>query len=355
MAGFVLPGGNGSVVSALNQVNRFFPLAAILGVINTIRRSGGTRSTNLPVLLAVGFMFSIGAIGFSKEGMFAPFACWILAAASQRYWLSRRQIVVIIIGIILVFRYLVPYSQYGRNLRQQGVGIDLSLSVSLLMNLGYVRQQYLESSVDAYDDHIYGYYNRPQGFFDRLQMFSIDDALIDETENFGTFGLSPIVMGFQNLVPHFIWKDKPQVLIGNIWAHEIGVLSSDDMTTGVSFSSTASAFHLAGWGGVFFLAPAIWFGLFVLFDSLCGDIRRAPWGLLILVYYIHAAPEGDIASLIYLYVYTSFSIVFAGVMGAYVMPILGTFFIGPEGIVIRRGAPIRSIPNRLLRSASSEN
>jgi hypothetical protein len=56
-----------------------------------------------------------------------------------------------------------------------------------------------------------------------------------------------------------------------------------------------------------------------------------------------------------MYVYTSFGIVFAGLMGAYVMPILGTFFIGPEGITIRTGAPVRSIPNRLLRSASSEN
>ena len=354
-AGSVLPGGNGSVLSALNQINRFFPLAAILGVINTIRRSGGTRSVNLPVLLAVSFMFAIGALGFSKEGMFAPFACWLLAAASQRYWLSRRQIVVIILVIIFIFRYLVPYSQYGRNLRDENGGMNFSLSLNLLLNLGYVRQQYLESAADAYDERIYGYFNTSQGFFDRLEMFAIDDALINETEQFGTFGFSPIIMGLENMVPHFIWKDKPQVLIGNIWAHEIGLLSNEDTSTGVSFSSTASAFHLLGWAGIFFLAPAIWFILFVLFDSLCGDIRKSPWGLLVLVLYVHAAPEGDLPSLMYMYVYTSFGIVFAGLMGAYVMPILGTFFIGPEGITIRRGAPVRSIPNRLLRSASSEN
>jgi hypothetical protein len=353
--GFVLPGGNGSVISALNQINRFFPLAAILGVINTIRRSGGTRSFNLPVLLAITFMFTIGAVGFSKEGMFAPFACWLLAAASQRYWLSRRQIVVLILVTIFIFRYLVPYSQYGRNLRQEGGGFDISLSLSLLLNLGYVRQQYLASSAEAYDDRVYGYFDQPQGFFDRLQMFSIDDALINETENFGTYGFSPIIMGFENLVPHFIWKDKPQILIGNVWAHEIGLLSSEDNSTGVSFSSTASAFHLMGWLGVFFVAPAIWFGLFVLFDSLCGDIRKSPWGLLVLVLYVHAAPEGDVSSLIYMYVYTSFGIVFAGIMGAYVMPIFGTLFIGPEGISIRRGRAVRSIPSRVLRSASSEN
>ena len=49
VAGFIVPAGNGTVLSALNQINRFFPLAVVLGVINTIRRSGGTRSINLPV------------------------------------------------------------------------------------------------------------------------------------------------------------------------------------------------------------------------------------------------------------------------------------------------------------------
>ena len=33
-----LPTGSGSVLSALNQLNRFFPMAIVLGVINTIRR-----------------------------------------------------------------------------------------------------------------------------------------------------------------------------------------------------------------------------------------------------------------------------------------------------------------------------
>jgi hypothetical protein len=36
------------------------------------------------------------------------------------------------------------------------------------------------------------------------------------------------------------------------------------------------------------------------------------------------------------------------------MPVIGTFFIGPEGISLRRGAPIRAIPNRLLPPASSQ-
>jgi hypothetical protein len=351
VAGFIVPGGNGSVLSALNQINRFFPLAAVLGVINTIRRSGGTRSVNLPVLLAVSMMFAVGAIGFSKEGMFAPFACWILAAASQRYKLSRKQIVIMILVTIFVFRYLVPYAQYGRTFREENGAANVSTSISLLLNLGYVRDQYLESSADQYEDRVLGYYNTPQGFFDRLQMISIDDSLINETEQSGTFGLAPILWSFENAVPHFIWKDKPTIGIGNIWAHEVGLLAPEDESTGVSFSSTSSAFHLIGWPGIFFLAPVLWFFLFLLFDSLCGDIRKSPWGLLVLVLYAHAAPEGDITSPIYMYFYTSFGIVFAAIVGAYVMPVVGTLFIGPEGIGLRRGRPIRSIAGRLLPPA----
>jgi hypothetical protein len=51
--------------------------------------------------------------------------------------------------------------------------------------------------------------------------------------------------------------------------------------------------------------------------------------------------------------YTVYAIVFAGIMGAYVMPVIGSFFIGPQGIMIRRGVQVRSIPNRLRPPVSS--
>jgi hypothetical protein len=351
-AGYIIPGGNGSVLSALNQLNRFFPLAIILGVINTIRRSGGTRSINLPVVLAATLMFTQGVLGYSKEGMLGPFAAYVLAAASQRYRVSKTQIVVGILAIIFIFQYLVPYAQYGRSFRDESGAANYEVSLSLLSNLGYVREQYLETSADAYEERVLGYYNTPQGFFDRLQMISIDDALIHRTDQFGFFGLSPMVAAFQNIVPHFIWKDKPQGVIGNVWAHEVGLLADADESTGISFSSTASTFHMAGWKGIL-LAAGTWFFLFLIFDSLCGDVRKTPWGLLVMVLFAHAAPEGDITAIIYMCFYTVYAIVFAAIMGAYVTPVIGSFFIGPQGIMIRRGVQVRSIPNRLRPPVSS--
>jgi hypothetical protein len=72
------------------------------------------------------------------------------------------------------------------------------------------------------------------------------------------------------------------------------------------------------------------------------------------VLFAHAAPEADLNAIIYMCFYVGFAIIFAALMGAYVMPVLGTFFIGPEGISLRRGAPIRAIPSRLLPPASSQ-
>jgi hypothetical protein len=351
-SGWYVPSGNGSISSALNQVNRFFPLAVMLGVLNSCRRSGGTRSVSFPVLVSAAFMFITGTLNFSKEGMITPFVCWILAASSQRYRISRFQLVGMVFTTFFIFYYLVPYSQYGRTLREEGQSYNVDASLSLLSHLGYVREQFYENSNEGLEGRVLGYFNTPQGFFDRLEMIAIDDMLDNHTQQFGTYGFYSVIQSFENVVPHFIWPDKPSIATGNAFAHEIGILGEEDYGTGVSFSSTAGAFHLLGWYGVFLLAPAVWLLLFTTFDSLCGDFRTAPWGLLAMVGFAHAAPEGDINSMIYLCFFGSFTIIFAAITGAYVMPVIGTFFIGPEGIQLRHGAPVRAIPGRLLPPAS---
>jgi len=354
VVGSFAEGGNGSVISAVNQINQFFPLAIILGTIHTIRRSGGTRSVNLPVLLSGGLLFAVGLFGFSKQGIITPFICWLLAAASQRYRVSRTQIGAGLLTGFIIFHYLVPYAQYGRSVRADTFEENVTVVVSLLSDLGGVREQYLQSSNDADEDVVHGYFDTPQGFMDRLTAFALDDAIIAYKQKTGFDGLFPIIFDFENLVPHVIWKDKPVYNTGNIYAHEVGILSDEDTTTGVSFSPAAEAYAFLGWSGVFLLAPVLWIILFVLFDSLCGDLREAPWGLLVAVYFAHIAPEGGLDGVIYMYFYIAVGIVFSAVVGAYVMPVVGTLVIGPEGISIRRGAPIRSIPNRLRPAVSPE-
>ena len=353
--GFALPGGNGSAAAALNQLNHFFALAIILGVIHTIRRSGGRRSVSAPVLLAGAYLILGGIIGFSKEGLISPFVAWGFAAASQRYRITRNQILGGIFVVFFLFRYMVPYSQYGRNFKQGTISAEADVAINMLMHLGEVRKEYLETVKEYEENPSLQYYDSSQGLFDRLQMIVIDDALIDHTQNFGTYGLSPVVNGFENVVPHFIWKDKPSFLIGNTYAHEVGVLAPDDETTGVSFSPVSTAYHMDGWRGLLLVAPMAWFILFWVYDSLFGDIRKAPWGLVAVLIFAHTAPEGDISSIIYMFTIGAFSITVASVLTAYMMPVIGRIFIEPERTLPRRTPAIRSIPRRLLPAGSAES
>jgi len=355
----VLTWQSGSALSALAQVNRFLPLAMVLGVVHQIRKSGGTSSVNLPVLISAAAIFAMGVLGFSKEGMFTPLLCWAVAAGSQRYKVSTFQAIGAVLVVVFMFRFLVPYSQYGRNLRSEtgSVRENFNVAISLLLDLEDVRQKSNALAEDpSADSSKESYYNTPQGFFDRLQMISVDDALIDLTERNGTFGYSPIIMGFENLVPHFLWPNKPNIGFGNVYSHELGgVIAEDDSTTGISFSPSGEGFHIARWTGVLIVAPILWILLFTLFDSLCGSATESPWGLLVIAQFAHLAPEGMLGGVIYMLGFTTLSIIVAALTAAYVMPVLGTLFKGPEQTGLRRIALVRSIPRRARPVVSSES
>lgn len=333
----------GSALSALAQVNRFLPMAIILGVVYEVRRTGGRRSLNAPVIIAGVATLILGLAGYSKEYIFTPLACWLIAAASQGFRFSRLQICGILLSLAFIVHYLVPYSQYGRNFRQDDFWGSANVSIDLLTDLEGTREKYLKNVADNEEDHTGGYFNKSQGLMDRLQMISEDDALHDLTERRGPLGPYPLLLDFENLVPHFLWAGKPTVNFGNFYFHELGHLADDDVTTGISFSPSAEAYHLGKWLGVFVWAPILWILLFVLFDSLCGDLRTSPWGLLVCAYYAHLAPEKMLGGVIYSLGYTSFGVVFAALSAAYLMPALAALVKNPEQAKLRRVGPVRSI------------
>ena len=346
----------GSFLSALFQINRFPELTMILGVTYAIRRSGGRSSVNLPVLLASMVTFFVGGIlSFSKQGMFTPFACWLLAAGAQSYRINRAQVVGGGLALLFMTTYLVPYSQYGRTQTSGTIGGNISVSLGLLSNLGTVRQIYKQQEAASVSEGDRGYFNTPQGLADRLQMIFVDDALVNATEQGAPLGIYPILTDFENLVPHVFWPDKPSFLWGNIYAHEAGLpLQEEDESTGVSFSPTAEAYHTLKWVGILVLAPVIWFMTFVLFDSLCGDVRRSPWALMMTVAFAHVAPEGMLGSLIYLLGFGTFGIVFTALTSAYVLPLIGAVAAGPASMPAAPSGRIRSLPKRVSTIPAAE-
>ena len=343
-----VPYSSGSVLSALNQINRFLPMAIILGVIHRVRMTGGKSSTSIPVVVAGAFMFSIGLIGFSKEGMMLPFVCWVAAAGSQRFKLSMFQLGGILLWVIFMFQYLVPYSQYGRVFKTFTPGEDVFTAISLLSDLQNVREQNDLMEAAAFEEHIRGYYNTEQGFFDRLEMISPDDGLISTTEDKGPYGFEPIFLDFVALIPHVFWPGKPTLFYGNLYAHRGWRYRRRRRRNHrhLLFLQLAEAYHLGRWTGVFIAAPILWIMLFTLFDSLCGSTHQSPWGLLITATFAHMAPEGMLGGAIYMMGFGTIGIVFAAVCAAYVMPLIGTLFAGPEHTGLRRFGPIGSFVRR---------
>ncbi len=347
--------GSGTVFSALLQINRFCELSILLGVTHAIRSSGGRKSINVPVLIASATLVILGGlVGFSKEGFFTPPVCWALAAGAQRLRLTFGQALTGALLMLFLGYYMVPYSQYGRTQMQGGLANSLQVSVRLLSDLNDVRQKFeAEQAMSA--DSAGGYFNKSQGIFNRLQMISIDDLLHDATERQGVEGFYPLWEDFENLVPHMFWPGKPVYLWGNVYAHEAGVnIGEEDFFTGISFSPAGEAYHLGKWVGVLVAAPILWIALFVLFDSLCGDVRQSPWGLLAISYFAHGAAEGMLGGIIYALGFVTFAIVFAALLTAYVMPIVGALFIGPGNQVQTRRTFLPPQPRRAVASSSPD-
>jgi hypothetical protein len=339
----------GSILSALSQLNRFLLVAIFLGVFHTIRSSGGRRCVNLTVLIAAGVVFCSGMLGFSKEGIISPLLCVVLAAASQRYRVSLAHIAAGLLAGFIVFQYLVPYSQYGRNFHTDTAVGNIDVALSLVTDLGHVREEYLKSQVGMDEQAAWGYFNTHQGFMDRLQMISPDDGLNALTERGVVPGIYPIFLDFENLLPHFILPNKVLWGGGNLYAHQMGFLADDDLGTGISFSPASEAFHLMRWTGILILAPVLWIMLFTLFDSLCGDTRNSPWGLLVILIFAHVAPEGALGIMIYTMGFGTVGILFAAITVSYVMPILGEILTGGNKRIVRvpNSNRVQNNPNRI--------
>ena len=331
-----VPHQNGSILSAVSQLNRFLQMSVVISTLYAIRSSKGKSGISILVVLTVGLSLAYGTVSFSKEGIFTPIFCWLVAACSMRLRVRPYQVVLTLLVFYMMGRFLVPYSQYGRNLIPENatLGNRITIALSLLSDLGSVRSTYIEgvSSIELNDDQInLSYYNKTQGFVDRLTMIGPDDVLINYTSQGNFAGFSAIPIAFANWIPHFLYPNKTPSGGGNAYAHEIGgILGDEDTTTGISFSPTSDAYHLGGWVGIFIVAPLIWIMLFALFDSVCGDCRDSPWGLLAIALFAHVAPEGQLGGAIYIMWYGAVGIVAVALATAYVMPLIGSILAGAD-------------------------
>ena len=298
------------LLSAIRQVNKMPPMAIMLGTIYEIRRSKGKRSFNWIVVTGIAFVFAVGLISFGKTGMLIGFAAYFVAAVMEGYDFPIKQMVIGVLGLAFFSYYLVPYSQYVRNMRVATAAGNVEVALFYLGDLNETRRLYEAgiAELDINDEtHLY---DQHEGYMDRQVILPADDSLINYTNKGHIFGLAPTFVSYANMVPHFIWRNKPYLNTGNAYAHEIGdIVGDDDETTGIAFSATADAYHQEGWLGLFLLLPIDAFLFFIIMDSVVGNTRRAPWALIPILDLTAIATEGGLSSLVYMFGIELFGIV----------------------------------------------
>jgi hypothetical protein len=340
----------GGIVSALIQVNVFGPLGIILGTIGAIKDSGGRRSTNSITIIAFMYFGYLGLTSFSKEQMLTPMVCWVVGVFYSRLKVRFVHVVAVVLMAVVSFGFISPLSA-SRDLAEGLDGTQRATLVVYLATHREVLKEHVEEQDEMHVENGVGeWYDKPQGsLIERLSMIPPDDTLFAYTAQGHYEGLAPVEEYFSNLAPHFIRPNKQTIFSGNYYAHEMGYgLSAEDFTTGISFSPVAEAYHCEGWGGIFWLLPAIWIILFSSVDFVAGDMAKYPWGLMVVVWFAHMAPEQLLGGMIYFLGYGNFGMLLAIIVVTRIAPILGALFIGktvsPPSRRMGRVGPILSQP-----------
>jgi hypothetical protein len=340
----------GGLVSALTQVNVFGPLGIILLTIGAIKDSGGRRSVNLISQCVFLFFVFQGLISYSKQVMMLPMVCWAVGVFYARLKVRFVHVVAVILMAVVSFGFISPLSA-SRDLAEDKDNLGhIELAYYLLTHWSYFQAHVKEleenqlagNQANGTND----YYSTPQGsLIERMSMIAPDDELFTYTSQDHYEGMAPIYQYFGNLVPHFLYPDKQVTFGGNFYAHEMGTgLAEDDHSTGISFSPVAEAFHCEGWGGILWLLPVIWIMLFSTVDFIVGDMAKYPWGLMVVVWFAHAAPEQLVGGMIYFIGNGNIGMMLAIIVVTRIAPILGTLFLGknpsPAGRRLARARPI---------------
>lgn len=329
----------GTVASALHQLNYLPRMALIFATVYQMAKSGGKSSTNWIVWSSGLFMFAYGIVDYSKEGLFVAPVTWLLTAVLYRFRFTWKMIAAMVLFTFFAEVILVPFSQYGRRSRS---GADVTQAMAAQSAIEYLkdpfgtRRLYLDevSSQDTSGSpHLY---TSQQPFMERLSMLPVDDAIIAYTDRGNVFGLSPTFVAYASIIPRFIWKDKPIIGFGNVYAHEIDMLSPDDTTTGISFSPIGDAYHQATWFGILCVFPIVTFLYFFITDSLTGSVRDSPYALLPIALAAHAAPEGMLGGEIYLQTYGAFLLIVIAFLGKYVLARFTRLALGGDRVRVFR-------------------
>jgi hypothetical protein len=319
----------GSFLIAFRNTDQLIPFALILGVMYNARASNGRRSMTPLLLLVFVYLQLYSLITFSRQFLFTPAFCWLLGAGLSRYKLKPINYICLSLTFFVLYFFGAPYVGVGKllgNVSGSNLRLRIAIAADLIENMGKTRADY---KADVATEYLkINYYNQGEGVLDRLEMFSIDALLIQTADENGYFGFEPTKEGWENVVPHLIWKNKPIPYFGNYYAHFLGLVGDDDDTTGVSFGVTADSYFQGGLYGVLVIQTLCFTAIFSIFSFLVGDVRDHPAVILLILMEAHVAPEGMMPGAIGLILFCAVVIGFA-FFCRYIFPLVSNTFL-PE-------------------------
>ncbi len=329
-----------SITGTVNQFNRFGILAILFSVANKVKVTDGRRSFTWVAFIAWAYTTMIGVLAFSKEGMFAASVAWSIGAVASGYKVSWKKAVVLIGIAVPSVMILTPFSQVGRVYKVEGSS-SVGPVLDLLSHPLQTRDLYLQSEAEYYlAGTEYHWFDKPQGLLDRLTVVPIDDALIYATDHGHPGSLNAVWSDLVNVIPRYLYPEKPTLLWGNVYAHEIGLLGEGDESTGVSFSPYADAYHTGRWLGISVISCGLFLLLFLVCDSVAGTVADGPWALLYLALFAHSASEGMLGAIVYGATTYTLVVIAAQLITTHVAPIIGAFAIAPKRPGFNPPAPL---------------
>lgn len=304
--------------------------AILVPVYKRAQQTDGWKSFTFVALVGWAYLtVYYGIISYSKQGLFSPSLSWGVAAIAGGYRISFPKFLTIAAAAGLAVTFLTPYSQVARNNR--GQANEGALALELLEHPLRTRELYNDSVKQNYALGIdYHWFNEPQGLLDRLTSVPVDDALFYNTDHLRPG--SPLVLwGYVlDMVPRYLYPNKPAGLLGNSYGREIGLLGADDVTTSISFTPFADAYHNAGWLGVTLYLGLLFFVMFYVCDSLAGGLGQSQWALFYIIYFSHFASEGFLSFTTYAISNIALGLIASAIILTYVAPVIGSFLL-PEG------------------------
>jgi hypothetical protein len=308
-----------------NQFNYFQYLAIMLPVYQLARDTDGRRTFNwVSFTVWLYITMILGVLAFSKEGLFGSSAAWVIAAIAGGYRVTLKKAISLTVTAVTAALILTPFSQVGRIYRNEENVV--AIAINMLSHPLDTRKLYIDSQTEIMQSQGVGnsrWFDNPQGLLERLTVVPVDDVLIYVTDHGQPGSMEVLKAYWSNLIPRYLYPDKPTLLVGNLYGHEVGALAEDDDSTGVSFTAYADAYHIDRWTGLTVILAPMFFLLFFIADSLVGTIQQTRWSLLYFVWFAHQGAEGLMSALVYGAGTFSLAVILAQAATTRMGPILG--------------------------------